>query len=122
MSSVGCRRVAVTTGNRRAALAWAGNGGLVRAGALFAVSFFQLAGHFVLELTVIGVNGSAQRGFGGAALRDALQDARDFAHAVSIANVFGGSQRFGVGDDGLGGREAHEAAFEHIKRDLISGG
>ncbi len=42
--------------------------------------------------------------------------------AVGVADVLGGGERFGVGGSGFGGGEAHETAFEHIERDLISGG
>src|ERR1700722_11604171 len=53
--------------------------------------------HFVAQLTVVGVDGRAQRGFRGTALRQEFQNTRDFPHAVGIANIFGRRQRFGIG-------------------------
>src|SRR5579864_3959616 len=90
----------------------------MRATALRAISVGKVLGEVGLELAVIGVNGGAQSGFSGASLAEKLQNALDIAHAVGVIDVGDSSQRFRVGHVGFNTGEIHEAAFEHVQRDI----
>ena len=56
--------------------------------------------------------------FGGVALAEAIEDSLDIAHPVTVIDIRDGSERFTVGEVGLGSVEVHEAAFEDIQRDF----
>src|SRR3974390_514480 len=57
----------------------------------FAVFVGEVSGQIGFELTVVGVDRGAQRGFGGIALAEALQDALYVAHAVGVVDIRHGS-------------------------------
>src|SRR6266496_4892590 len=87
-------------GQRRTGYAssrWRAKSKGVSASHLFAVLVFQPARHFVVELAVVGVDGCAECRLGGTALGKAFQDARDLAHAITFADVFGRCQGLGIG-------------------------
>src|ERR1700722_20297093 len=85
---------------------------------LVAVFVGQVLGEVGFELAVVGVDGGAQRGFRGTALAERLQDALNIAHAVSVVDVGDGGQGLGIRKIGLTAREALEARFEHIQRNV----
>ena len=75
----------------------------------------------VLGLAVVGVDGRAQSGFGGAAIAETLQDALDVAHTVGVIDVGNGGQRFRIGQISFSAGEAQEAALEHVQRYIALG-
>src|SRR6267142_4341636 len=87
-------------------------------GGLFSVLVFQPAGQLVAQLAVIGMDGCSERGLGGTALCQTLEDAREVAHAVGITDIFGCSQGFSVCQSGFGRRQLHKTAFQHVVRYL----
>src|ERR1700758_1265752 len=64
------------------------------------------------------MNRSAQSGFGGVALADALQDALDVAESIGIDDVGDGCQRFRVSHIALSGGETQEISFQGIHRNI----
>src|SRR5690348_17210308 len=61
------------------------------------------------------MDGGAHGGFGRAAFSNAAQYADQVVHTVGIANIFGGSQRFVVGQARLRRAEADKAALQHVE-------
>ena len=55
-----------------------------------AIFLAEIACQVGLKLSVIGVNGCTEGGFGGISLADSLQDALDITHAISVVNVRNG--------------------------------
>src|SRR5438132_9817281 len=68
------------------------------------------------------MNDCAQRCLGGAALRQAFQNALDVAHPVCFIDVLHSGERFVVGNGGLNRRKLHKASLESIERNFVIGG
>src|SRR2546421_1147954 len=68
------------------------------------------------------MNDCAQRCLGGAALRQAFQNALDVAHPVCFIDVLHSGERFVVGNGGLNRRKLHKASPESVERNFVIGG
>src|ERR1700757_2441346 len=85
---------------------------------LLAVLAAEKLAHLGLQLSVVRMDGRAQRGFRGTALPDSLENALHVAHPVRVADIFHRRQGLRIGDCRLDVGEPHKAAFEHVVRNL----
>src|ERR1700687_576782 len=83
-------------------------------GLLISVLAAQVPAYFVLETSVVVVDGCPQSSLGGVSLGPPLQNALQITHALGVNDKLHGCERFVVGENRLHTRKTHEAAFQRI--------
>src|ERR1700740_405756 len=86
---------------------------------LLAVFDGEISGEFGFELAVIGVDGRAQGGLGGAAFAEASQNALHIAYSVGVIDIGNRSQRVRIGDIGFPARDSSETAFQQVQWNVV---